>query len=110
MHLLEKIEVFAIAHITGGGLPGNVGRIIPPNLEARIDRSSWEQPLIFEWLEKNGNISSDEMLRTFNCGVGLILAVRKDAATLARNTLELLGEHVFVLGEIVEGHRGVVIG
>ncbi|MCS5608619.1 MAG: phosphoribosylformylglycinamidine cyclo-ligase, partial [Alphaproteobacteria bacterium] len=106
--LQEKIEVSAIAHITGGGLPGNIGRIIPPNLEARIDRCSWEQPLIFQWLENNGNISSDEMLRTFNCGVGLILVVEKDDARLACDTLEDLGEQVFVLGEIVQGHRGVV--
>ena len=108
--LQEKIEVSAIAHITGGGLPGNIGRIIPPNLEARIDRWGWEQPLIFQWLENKGNISSDEMLRTFNCGVGLILVVEKDDATLACDTLQELGEQVFVLGEIVEGHRGVVIG
>ncbi len=108
--LQEKIEVSGIAHITGGGLPGNIGRIIPPNLEARIDRWGWEQPLIFQWLENKGNISNDEMLRTFNCGVGLILVVEKDDTTLACDTLEELGEQVFVLGEIVEGHRGVVIG
>ena len=108
--LQEKIEVSAIAHITGGGLPGNIGRIIPPNLEARIDRWGWEQPQIFQWLENKGNISNDEMLRTFNCGVGLILVVEKDDATLACDTLQELGEQVFVLGEIVEGHRGVVIG
>ena len=108
--LQEKIEVSAIAHITGGGLPGNIGRVIPPNLEAQIDRCVWEQPAIFQWLENNGNISRDEMLRTFNCGIGLILVVEKDDATLACNILEELGEEVFVLGEIVEGHRGVVIG
>ena len=108
--LQEKIEVSGIAHITGGGLPGNIGRIIPPNLEARIDRWGWEQPLIFQWLKNKGNISNDEMLRTFNCGVGLILVVEKDDATLACDTLQELGEQVFVLGEIVEGHRGVVIG
>ena len=108
--LQEKIEVSAIAHITGGGLPGNIGRIIPPNLEARIDHSAWEQPAIFQWLENNGNISRDEMLRTFNCGIGLILVVEKDDATLACNILEELGEEIFLVGEIVEGHRGVVIG
>ena len=108
--LQEKIEVSGIAHITGGGLLGNIGRIIPPNLEARIDRWGWEQPLIFQWLKNKGNISNDEMLRTFNCGVGLILVVEKDDTTLACDTLEELGEQVFVLGEIVEGHGGVVIG
>ena len=100
----------AIAHITGGGLPGNIGRIIPPNLEARIDRCAWKQPAIFQWLENNGNISRDEMLRTFNCGIGLILIVEKDDATLACNILKELGEEIFLVGEIVEGHRGVVIG
>ena len=92
------------------GLPGNIGRIIPSNLEARINRCSWEQPLIFDWLENTGTISSNEMLRTFNCGIGLILVVEKDDVTLARNILEELGEEVFVIGEIAEGHRGVVIG
>ena len=100
----------AIAHITGGGLPGNIGRIIPSNLEARINRCSWEQPLIFDWLENTGTISSNEMLRTFNCGIGLILVVEKDDASLAREILEQLGELVFALGEIVEGRQGVVIG
>jgi phosphoribosylformylglycinamidine cyclo-ligase len=108
--LREKIEVSAIAHITGGGLPGNIGRIIPSNLEARINRCSWEQPLIFDWLENTGTISSNEMLRTFNCGIGLILVVEKDDASLAREILEQLGELVFALGEIVEGRQGVVIG
>jgi phosphoribosylformylglycinamidine cyclo-ligase len=108
--LHEKIQVSAIAHITGGGLPGNIGRIIPPNLEVRIDRSNWEQPLIFQWLENMGNISSDEMLRTFNCGIGMILVVEKDDATLACDILKELGEEVLVLGEVVAGHRGVVIG
>ena len=108
--LREKIEVSAIAHITGGGLPGNISRIIPSNLEARINRCSWEQPLIFDWLENTGNISSNEMLSTFNCGIGLILVVEKDDASLAREILEQLGELVFALGEIVEGRQGVVIG
>ena len=80
------------------------------SLEARIDRHAWEQPAIFQWLENNGNISGDEMLRTFNCGIGLILVVEKDDATLACDILEQLGEEIFVLGEIAEGHRGVVIG
>ena len=108
--LQEKIEVSGIAHITGGGLPGNMSRIVPPNLEARIDRYSWEQPLVFQWLEDKGNISSDEMIRTFNCGIGLILVVEKADATLACNILEKLGEEVFVLGEVGVGQQGVVIG
>ena len=62
------------------------------------------------WLKENGGISSNEMLRTFNCGIGLILVVEKEDATLACKTLEELGEKFFVVGEIVEGHRGVVIG
>jgi phosphoribosylformylglycinamidine cyclo-ligase len=107
--LREKIDVSAIAHITGGGLPGNIGRIIPPYLEAQIDLSSWEWPLIFQWLKNEGNISNDEMLRTFNCGIGLIMLVEKVDATLACNILKEQGEQAFVIGEIAKGNRGVVI-
>jgi phosphoribosylformylglycinamidine cyclo-ligase len=109
LSLQEKVEISGIAHITGGGLPGNIGRIIPSNLEAHIDCSSWEQPIVFRWLEDVGNIATNEMLNTFNCGVGLILVVKKDDAALACNILEEKGEKVFVLGEIVKGNRGVVI-
>jgi phosphoribosylformylglycinamidine cyclo-ligase len=107
--LQEKIEISAIAHITGGGLPGNISRIIPPNLEARIDRGGWKQPLVFQWLEDKGDISGEEMLSTFNCGIGLILVVEKKDVVLACNILEKLGEEVFLLGDIAAGHRGVVI-
>jgi phosphoribosylformylglycinamidine cyclo-ligase len=108
--LQEKIAVSGIAHITGGGLPGNISRIVPPNLEARIDPESWEQPLVFQWLEDKGNISRDEMMSTFNCGIGLTLVVEKSDVALACNILEKLGEQVFVLGEVSVGQRGVVIG
>ena len=92
----------AIAHITGGGLTENIPRVLPPGHGARIDLSSWQRPAVFEWLQQAGNIAEHEMLRTFNCGVGMVLAV--DAATeqdcLVR--LEQLGESAWTIGEVVE--------
>jgi phosphoribosylformylglycinamidine cyclo-ligase len=107
--LLEQIEVCAIAHITGGGLPGNIRRIIPTGLEARIISGRWEKPAVFDWLQSEGGIASDEMLRTFNCGIGLVLVVRADDKPQALKLLEQQGERVCFLGEITTGDRGVVI-
>jgi len=110
MSLLTTTEVSGIAHITGGGLTGNIHRILPPGLEVQIDRSSWDQPEIFEWLQQMGNISNIEMLQTFNCGLGLVLITKKHDVAIARQHLETAGEEVFIIGEVISGTRGVVIG
>jgi phosphoribosylformylglycinamidine cyclo-ligase len=107
--LLEQISVCGIAHITGGGLPENVRRIIPEGLEARINSSNWERPAVFDWLQEEGGIANAEMLRTFNCGIGLVLVVRPDDEPPALKLLEQHGERVFSLGKITTGDRGVVI-
>ena len=107
--LLEQISVCGIAHITGGGLPENVRRIIPEGLEARINSSNWERPTVFDWLQEEGGIANAEMLRTFNCGIGLVLVVRPDDEPPALKLLEQHGERVFSLGKITTGDRGVVI-
>jgi len=109
LSLLKAIDISGIAHITGGGLTGNIQRILPSGLEAIINRSTWAQPLVFQWLETIGNIASKEMLGTFNCGVGLVLIMKKDDVTIARKILEAEGETVFILGDITKGERGVVI-
>lgn len=103
LSLLKKIDVHALAHITGGGLTENLPRVIPDNLNAQIDLKSWQFPAIFDWLQSNGNVSQADMLITFNCGVGMVVCVaaKDEAATL--NLLNELGETAFVMGEIVAG-------
>ncbi len=105
LRLLEHIPVHAIAHITGGGLPGNVPRVLPKNTRAVIDSRSWKRPAIFDWLQDGGNVAADEMYRTFNCGLGMVLAVHpKDSETVIR-TLAESGERAFPIGTI-EPHTG----
>jgi phosphoribosylformylglycinamidine cyclo-ligase len=105
LRLLEHIPVHAIAHITGGGLPGNVPRVLPKNTRAVIDARSWKRPAIFDWLQDGGNVAADEMYRTFNCGLGMVLAVHpQDSETVIR-TLAESGERAFPIGTI-EPHTG----
>jgi phosphoribosylformylglycinamidine cyclo-ligase len=99
----------AAAHITGGGLPGNVPRVLPDNTNAVIDAARWPLPPVFAWLARTGNVDAEEMLRVFNCGLGMVLVVANPAA--ARNVLEAEGETVFDIGHIEagEGEPGVRI-
>jgi phosphoribosylformylglycinamidine cyclo-ligase len=98
--LLDALPVHAAAHITGGGLPGNLVRVLPDGTEARLDQASWEWPPIFDWLRDAGGIESDEMYRTFNCGIGLALVVPGSATAEAVRLLAGAGETVRVIGEI----------
>jgi phosphoribosylformylglycinamidine cyclo-ligase len=93
----------AAAHITGGGLPGNVPRVLPDNTRAVIDAARWTLPPVFAWLARTGDVAAEEMLRVFNCGLGMV-AVVSDAAA-ARVVLEGHGETVFDIGHI-EAHEG----
>ncbi len=100
LRLLTEVRVSAICHITGGGLIENPPRVLPHGTVAEICRSNWLLPPIFTWLQRHGNLDPMEMLRTFNCGIGMLIAVR--AADLKR-TIELLeeeGETVFPLGQV----------
>ena len=100
LDLISKIDVHAIAHITGGGFWENIPRVLPDNTQAVIDESSWQWPAIFNWLQQAGNVSRHEMYRTFNCGVGLIIALPKQLAEQAINLLNQHGEKAWLLGEI----------
>ena len=108
LRLLESVKVHGIAHITGGGLPGNIPRVVPDGLECRIHLDAWTYPDIFNWLQAEGRVEDSEMRRTFNCGIGLVLVVAKEDTALARETLTQSGETVFELGEIRRGPQGVV--
>jgi phosphoribosylformylglycinamidine cyclo-ligase len=100
LELLKTVPVHAMAHITGGGITENLPRVLPKDLDATINLSTWQLPEIFAWLQQQGNVDLADMLVTFNCGVGMIVCV--DAADEAK-TLEILaaqGETVFSIGEI----------
>jgi phosphoribosylformylglycinamidine cyclo-ligase len=88
----------AAAHITGGGLVGNVPRVLPPGLDAALDAGRWTLPPVFRWLARTGGIAPEEMLRVFNCGVGMVLVVPDAAAAIAH--LAALGEPAFEVGRI----------
>lgn len=105
--LLRTLRVNALAHITGGGLVENLPRVLPPGTRARIDTDAWTLPPVFSWLREAGELDNREMLRTFNCGLGMILAVAAEDAAAALETLARSGERPVVVGEIVPGEAGV---
>jgi len=95
--------VHALAHITGGGLTENLPRVLPEGLGAEIELGAWKLPGVFRWLRAQGGMGEAEMLKTFNCGVGMVLAVAGDRAAPLRALLEEAGERVVVLGRVTEG-------
>jgi phosphoribosylformylglycinamidine cyclo-ligase len=101
LSLIEKLPVHALAHITGGGLPGNLPRVLPEGADARIDEASWTWPPVFQWLQKNGGVERFEMYRTFNCGVGMVVVVAAEQADAAIAHLNTAGEHAWRIGAIV---------
>ncbi|MES9966756.1 MAG: phosphoribosylformylglycinamidine cyclo-ligase [Sedimenticola sp.] len=98
--LHEQVEIHALAHITGGGLPENLPRVLPENSKAVIDGNAWQRPEVFNWLQQQGNVVESEMLRTFNCGVGMVVCVAEADAARATALLEANGETVWQLGSI----------
>ncbi|MDB5723749.1 MAG: phosphoribosylformylglycinamidine cyclo-ligase [Novosphingobium sp.] len=102
-------KIQALAHITGGGLLENVPRVLPQGLHARIDADAWEQPRLMAFLQAQGNIEPREMARTFNCGIGMVLAVAPDDVAGVIEALTLAGETVFTVGQIETGERGCTV-
>ncbi|MBT3347602.1 MAG: phosphoribosylformylglycinamidine cyclo-ligase [Thiotrichales bacterium] len=100
LKLMQELPIHALAHITGGGLTENIPRVLPEFTTAEIDRSSWQLPAIFEWLQSGGNILDSEMLKTFNCGVGMVVAVAAEDAAQAIKSLNESGESAWKIGEI----------
>ncbi len=94
-----------IAHITGGGLEENVSRLLPAECRLSIDRTAWSVPPIFSWLQRLGEVESDEMYRVFNMGIGMVFVVRAESAARLQSDLELHGYHAHLLGQ-VESTRG----
>ena len=102
-HFADEPVVSGMAHITGGGLPGNVSRALTPKLDAIIDTTSWSPHPIFEFLQHHGGVDRAEMFKVFNMGIGYTLSVRPDAAKKVLKRLTKLGEHPAVIGHLTKG-------
>ena len=107
--LVRAGRIHALAHITGGGLLENVPRVLPQDLHARIDAGAWEQPRLMAFLQAQGHIEPAEMARTFNCGIGMVLAVAAADVAGVQAGLEAAGETVHVIGVIEAGARGCTV-
>jgi phosphoribosylformylglycinamidine cyclo-ligase len=107
MALRDKIEIKGMAHITGGGITGNLPRILPEGVIAHINIGSWPVPPIFELIEKTGNINKDEMKKTFNMGIGYIMVLPDSVSNHAISLLHQTGCSAYIIGNIEKGLRGI---
>ena len=101
--LAREGAVRAMAHVTGGGIVENLPRVLPQGTRAVVDASSWRRPAVFDWIQDAGGIAEDEMWRTFNCGVGMLLVVAREASRAIVDALRETGEHAWVAGRIDAG-------
>jgi phosphoribosylamine--glycine ligase/phosphoribosylformylglycinamidine cyclo-ligase len=99
--IIKKKLILGLSHITGGGLTENIPRMLPPHLAAEIDLSAWQLPAVFKWLKKAGNVTSTEMGRTFNTGIGMVAVVNKDKVQQVTAELTASGEMVYTIGRLV---------
>jgi phosphoribosylformylglycinamidine cyclo-ligase len=108
LQLTREVDVKGLAHITGGGITGNLPRILPEGCQAKIKMRSWPVPAIFGWLEKQGGIAVEEMYHVFNMGIGMVAVLDPGQAERALEKLKRLGEPAFLIGKIVKGDKKVV--
>jgi len=101
--LMQALTVKGLSHITGGGISENLPRVLPEHLHAQVNVSSWQQGAVFDWLAQHGNIAIDEMRRTFNCGVGMIVVVARADLDKALKNLNAQGEKAWHIGDIADG-------
>lgn len=107
--LIESIPLHALAHITGGGLIDNVPRVLPSGFSAVIDTQSWPRPPIFNWLQQQGGLSTQELYRTFNCGIGMVVCVAKADEQRTLTDLQQLGETAWVIGDIQANSETAIV-
>jgi len=105
LKLMKRVNVKGLAHITGGGLTGNIPRVLSQELAARIERKQWPMPPLFQWLRQQGNIADPELFRVFNCGIGMAVVVSAEEAAAAEKALRAAGETVWRIGR-VERRKG----
>jgi len=107
LSVLKTVRVHAFAHITGGGITENLPRVLNPGTHAQINLDAWELPTVFQWLRKAGGVEEAEMLRTFNCGLGMIVLVAAADEASALAQLQQAGESPIVIGKIIAGEASV---
>ena len=105
LNLIAKLEVKALAHITGGGLTENIPRVLPAHLAVKINLSSWQKPNIFSWLQTAGNLTDQEMFKTFNCGIGMILILSQENKVQAFEILKLMDQESIELGMVSQREK-----
>ncbi|MFB2887025.1 phosphoribosylformylglycinamidine cyclo-ligase [Aeromonas veronii] len=106
LKLIKECEIHALSHITGGGFWENIPRVLPANTQAVIDEQSWQWPAVFSWLQQAGNVTRHEMYRTFNCGVGMIIALPANQLEKALTLLKAEGENAWHIGHIAKAADG----
>jgi phosphoribosylamine--glycine ligase/phosphoribosylformylglycinamidine cyclo-ligase len=101
LEVIKKKLILGLSHITGGGLSENIPRMLPAHLAAEIDLNSWQLPAVFKWLKQAGNVTSTEMGRTFNTGVGMVAVVKKEHVQQVVTELTASGEEIYTIGRLV---------
>ena len=109
LDLLKKFDILGIAHITGGGLIENIPRILPEGLSVVIDASSWQRPPVFSLIQKDGNIAKQEMYRTFNMGIGMVLIVPESESEKMLVELESMNCESYIMGQVIKGNKKTII-
>jgi phosphoribosylformylglycinamidine cyclo-ligase len=109
LRLIAELPVHGLSHITGGGLVENIPRVLPDGLEVVLERKSWRREALFDWLQRQGQVTDAEMYRVFNCGIGMTIHLAPGDADRAIGILRDLGQEALVIGEVRAGTRGVVI-
>jgi phosphoribosylaminoimidazole synthetase len=107
--LVRAGMINALAHVTGGGLLENIPRVLPDGAHAVVNADAWEQPRLMAFLQAQGHIEPEEMARTFNCGVGMVLAVDEAHVAAVTKALQDAGETVFTVGAVQEGDKGCTV-
>jgi phosphoribosylformylglycinamidine cyclo-ligase len=107
LDLAAKVPVHAFAHVTGGGIPGNLVRVLPDSCDAVVRRGSWDEPRVFAEIQRAGSVSDDEMANVFNLGLGMLAVVAPDAAEHALDVVRAAGHEASIVGELVDGHGRV---
>lgn len=109
LKLIDKVEVRALAHITGGGIAGNLVRSLPAKVRAVVEKSAWQRPEIFDWMQQHGPVDEEEMYRVFNMGLGMIAIVPADQASTALRTLKRQGIDAVQIGSMEKGEKSVAV-
>ena len=100
LNVIRDFKINGLIHITGGGFDGNIPRVLPSGVQARIDTESWPRPGVYDWISEQGELSESELLRVFNCGIGMVLVVPREQSDEISQRLEGQGERAYHIGEI----------